>query len=64
MKSDLISDDAAKEVFLASRGAPRLTNQLALHALIQGVVQGRDQLDREFMQRAIREHPLFHRGES
>lgn len=64
VKGDLISDDAAKEVFLASRGAARLTNQLALHALIQGVVHGRDQLDRDFMQRAIREHPLFYRSES
>jgi len=62
-RHDLITDDAAKELFQTSRGAPRLINQLALHALIQGVVHGRDQLDRAFVQRAIREHPLFHRGE-
>lgn len=63
-RPEVLSDDAVKEVFLVSRGAPRLINQLVLHALILGVVQGLDRLDRNFVQRAVAAHPLFSRGEA
>lgn len=61
--SDLISDDAIAEVFLASRGAPRLVNQLLLHALLIGVVKGLSEIDKSFMRQAIAAHPLFQRGD-
>lgn len=62
-ESTLISDDAAREIFLASEGAPRLVNQLAVQALIQAAVRGHDQLDGRFLSDLITSHPLFPRGD-
>lgn len=61
---DLLTDGAIREVFQASRGAPRLINQVVLHALIEGVVRGEDTLDQSFLKRAVGTHPLFSRGDS
>jgi len=61
---DLLTDGAIQEVFQASRGAPRLINQLVLHAMIGGVLRGVDRLDQEFLKRAVATHPLFSRGDS
>lgn len=61
---DLLTDGAIQEVFQASRGAPRLINQLVLHAMIGGVIGGVDTLDQAFLKRAVATHPLFSRGES
>lgn len=59
----LFSDDAVREIFLASGGAPRAVNQLALQALISAAVQGRDTLDGPFVGRLVAAHPLYARGE-
>ena len=59
----LISDEAAREIFLASEGAPRRVNQLALQALIHATVRGVDVLDGRFVTDVIASHPLFPRGE-
>jgi type II secretory pathway predicted ATPase ExeA len=61
---ELLTDGAVQEVFQASRGAPRLINQLVLHAMIGGVLHGVDRLDQPFLKRAVATHPLFSRGES
>ena len=55
----LFSDDAAKKLFVASKGRPRHINQLALHALIAAAAIGRDNIDGKFMQQEIAEHPLY-----
>lgn len=62
----LFSDDAIKHLFQASMGRPRNINQLAMQALIQLAVVGRDQVDADFMERTITAHPLYHakRGET
>lgn len=59
----LITDEAARSIFLASEGAPRLVNQLAVQALIQAAVTGCDQLDGRFLADLIKLHPLFGRGD-
>ncbi len=48
---------------MAAEGAPRLVNQLAVQALIQAAVTGRDQLDGRFLAELIKGHPLFGRGD-
>jgi type II secretory pathway predicted ATPase ExeA len=58
-RADLLSDDAVRTLFTYSRGYPRQLNQLAVHALIQAVVQGRDTLDAAFMERVVTTHPLY-----
>ncbi|MCB9628912.1 MAG: AAA family ATPase [Sandaracinaceae bacterium] len=55
----LISDDAARRIFVASRGRPRHINQLALHGLIAAAASGRDDIDGKFMQQQIEDHPLY-----
>lgn len=59
----LFTDEAVREIFLASGGTPRAVNQLALHALISAAVQGRDALDGTFVGSAIASHPLYARGD-
>lgn len=63
-RADLLSDDAKKQLFMVSRGAPRLVNQAVLHVLILGVLQGLDRLDGALVKRAIAAHPLLSRGEA
>ena len=58
--SKLFSEDAIKRLFQASMGRPRNINQLAMQALIQLAVVGRDQVDDNFMERTIAAHPLYH----
>jgi type II secretory pathway predicted ATPase ExeA len=60
---DLISDDATRAIFGASRGTPRLVNQLALQGLIQAAVKGRDTLDGAFMTELTAHHPLYPRSD-
>jgi type II secretory pathway predicted ATPase ExeA len=55
----LFSDPAIRYLFSASAGRPRSINQLALQALIQAAVQGRDEIDGDFMNALIQSHPLF-----
>ena len=62
-QKDLITDEAARAIFMAAEGAPRRINQLAVQALIQAAVTGRDQLDGQFLVELIKSHPLFGRGE-
>lgn len=55
----LFSDHAATAIFHATEGVPRSINQLALQALIQTVVEGRDKVDGKLMKRVIHHHPLY-----
>lgn len=59
MDPKLFSDDAAKRIFVASKGRPRHINQLALHVLIAAAAVGRDDIDGKFVQHQIAEHPLY-----
>ncbi len=63
VEAGLFSDEAAREIFLASEGAPRRVNQLAVQALIHAAVKGRDELDGRFLVDLITHHPLFGRGD-
>lgn len=58
-RPDLFTDDAARRLFHASQGRPRSINQLALQSLIQAAVEGRDQIDGDFMAGQIAAHPLY-----
>ena len=55
----LFTDDAVKQLFHATHGKPRHTNQLALGALIHAAVQGREAVDGRFMADVIAGHPLY-----
>jgi type II secretory pathway predicted ATPase ExeA len=55
----LFSEEAVRKIFQASQGKPRRINQLALHALIQAAVHGRDAIDGEFIAAQIAAHPLY-----
>lgn len=57
---DIFSDDAIRHLFNASAGRPRSINQLALQAMIQTAVQGRDEIGGDSMSALIQAHPLFH----
>lgn len=61
---DLFSDAAAGVLFHASLGTPRSINQIALQALIQAAVEGRDTLDGPFVEDVINAHPLYAGGTS
>lgn len=58
-RPDLFTDDAARRLFHASQGRPRSINQLALQSLIQAAVEGRDQIDGDFVAAQIAAHPLY-----
>ena len=55
----LFSEDALKRLFQASQGIPRNINQLAMQALIETAVYGREKVDGRFMTRVIAAHPLY-----
>jgi len=55
----LFTDAAIKRLFQASQGRPRGINQLAVQALIQAAVQGRDSIDGELMANLIAAHPFY-----
>ena len=55
----LFSDDAIKRIFHASQGRPRAINQLAIQALIQTAILGRNNIGETFMKNLIAAHPLF-----
>jgi general secretion pathway protein A len=55
----LFSDGAVTALFNASQGVPRQLNQLALQALVDAVVQGRDTVDDNLMRRVLQLHPLY-----
>lgn len=56
---ELFSDTATTALFHASLGTPRSINQIALQALIQAAVEGRDALDGGFVEDVINAHPLY-----
>jgi type II secretory pathway predicted ATPase ExeA len=55
----LFSDVASKRLFHASMGCPRSINQLAMQALIQTAVLGRDTIDAQLMDSVIAAHPFY-----
>jgi type II secretory pathway predicted ATPase ExeA len=55
----LFSDGAVTALFTASQGVPRQLNQLALQAMVDAVVQGRDEIDTHLMKRVLKAHPLY-----
>lgn len=55
----LFSDQAVQHLFRASQGRPRNINQLAVQALIRAAVQGRDDIDGDFMNTVIAAHPMY-----
>ena len=55
----LFSDVASKRLFQASMGCPRSINQLAIQALIQTAVLGRDTIDAQLMDSVIAAHPFY-----
>lgn len=55
----LFSDDAVRRIFQASQGKPRSINQLALQAMIQAAVAGKDEINGEFLANMIQSHPLY-----
>jgi len=55
----LFSDHAVQRLFQAAQGRPRNINQLATQALIRAAVQGRDQIDGDFIKSVIAAHPLY-----
>ena len=59
IRRDVLTDGAVRNLFQASGGVPRRVNQLALQAMIQAVVQGRDQVDDDLMRRVLIAHPLY-----
>lgn len=61
---ELFSDQATTVLFHASVGTPRSINQLALQALIQAAVEGRDAIDAEFVEDVVNAHPLYPGGVS
>jgi len=60
--ANIITDAAAKKIFHASQGKPRLVNQLALQALIGAATKGLESIDGRFMQQMIAAHPLYRSG--
>ena len=59
VSSEVLTDGAVRNLFQASGGVPRLVNQIALQAMIQAVVLGRDQIDDKLMRRVLLAHPLY-----
>jgi type II secretory pathway predicted ATPase ExeA len=55
----LFSEPAITTLFSASQGIPRQVNQLALQALVDAVVRGRDTIDEALMKRVLQAHPLY-----
>ncbi len=55
----LFSDEAIKKIFHASGGRPRHINQLALQALIEAAVLGREKITGTFMGTLINNHPFY-----
>jgi type II secretory pathway predicted ATPase ExeA len=55
----LFSDEAIKKIFQASGGKPRYINQLAIQALIQAAVLGREKITGTFMSEQINNHPFY-----
>lgn len=55
----LFTDAAIKRLFQASQGRPRSINQLAVQALIQAAVLGRDTMDGDMMATLIAAHPFY-----
>jgi type II secretory pathway predicted ATPase ExeA len=58
-KPNLLSDDASRRVFQASKGRPRAINQLCLQLLIAAAIEGMEELTGTFVQAQIAAHPLY-----
>lgn len=59
VEAGVITEEAVRRIFQASRGYPRNVNQLALQALIQAAIRGRDKVDGDFMSSVCKSHPLY-----
>jgi type II secretory pathway predicted ATPase ExeA len=55
----LFTDDAVKRIFAASHGRPRLINQVATQALVEGAVRGIEEVDGDFIKNVVGAHPLY-----
>ena len=55
----LFSDPAIKHIFQATKGKPRIINQLCLYLLIQAAIAGIDTIDGDFAAAQIAAHPFF-----
>lgn len=55
----LISDPAIRRIFQATKGRPRLINQLCLFLLIQAAIAGIDNVDGNFAAAQIASHPFY-----
>jgi type II secretory pathway predicted ATPase ExeA len=55
----LFTDDAVKRIFQTSQGKPRSINQIALQAMISAAVAGRDEINGDFLQHLLQNHPLY-----
>ena len=55
----LFTDAAVQRLFQASKGTPRNINQLATQAMITAATHAKDTIDGNYMQRIVKEHPLY-----
>ncbi len=55
----LLSDPAIRRIFQATKGRPRLINQLCLFLLIQAAIAGVDNVDGDFAAAQIAAHPFY-----
>ncbi len=56
---ETFSEPAIQRIFQATRGRPRLINQLCLFLLIQAAIAGIDKVDSEFTAAHIAAHPFY-----
>ena len=56
---NLFSDPAIQRIFQASRGRPRLINQLSVSLLIQAAITGLDVIDGDMAATQIAAHPFY-----
>lgn len=58
-RADLFDDDAARVLHRASGGLPRVLNQLATDALLEGMAKGRDRIDAAVASAAVRDRDFL-----
>jgi type II secretory pathway predicted ATPase ExeA len=63
LEAKVFSDAAIKRIFQATHGYPRSINQLAIQAMIQAAVAGRESIDGDLISGLVATHPLYqHQG--
>ena len=62
-RADLFTEQAVRQLFQASQGAPRAINQLAIQALIIAAVRGVERIDERLMKSMLATHPMYQRTE-